>query len=83
VSISDNQLTQAIIKRSEIQKKEEAEDKIKKEAKDMAYLKRGVMLKEKLVAVTIFESNKSVDQLSKKEVYDLRAKQLEISELAR
>jgi hypothetical protein len=46
VSISDNQLTQAIIKRSEIQKKEEAEDKIKKEAKDMAYLKRGVMLKE-------------------------------------
>jgi hypothetical protein len=47
----------------------------------MAYLKRGVMLKEKLVAVSIFDSNKSVDQLTKKEVYDLRAKQLEFSEL--
>ena len=49
----------------------------------MAYLKRGVMLKEKLVAVSIFDSNKSVDQLTKKEVHDLRAKQLEFSELAR
>jgi len=40
----------------------------------MAYLKRGVMLKEKLVSVVILDNNKSVDQLSKKEIYELRAK---------
>jgi len=32
------------------------------------------MLKEKLVAVTLFSLEKSVDQLSKKEIYELRAK---------